>query len=120
MTVGVSATRLNTWLNELSGLSMALHTGDPGASGTSNASAETTKKTLTLASASGGSRTANGTLPSWATWTAGSETLTHASVWSSSGTVFEYSFAFTTSKSVTNGDTVALTSHTVSASPVAA
>lgn len=120
MTAGVSATRANTWLGELSGLSMALHTGDPGSAGTSNASAETSKKTLTLAAASGGSRSMSGTAPTWTTWTAGSETLTHASVWSSSGTVFEYSFAFTASKSVSNGDNVSLATHSVSVTPVAA
>lgn len=121
MTAGLAATLANTWLDELTGLFVKLHTGDPGASGTSNASAETTRKALTLAAASGGSRSATSTLPSWATWAAGSETLTHVSVWdaSTNGT-FKYSFALTASKSITNGDTFNLTSHSIAFTPIAA
>ena len=40
-----------------------LHTGDPGTAGTSTASTTTTREAVTWASASGGSVSANGTLP---------------------------------------------------------
>jgi len=99
-----------------------LHTGDPGANGTANVSAETDRKAATFGSPSAGSVSATGSpLASWATWDAGSETITHVSLWSAStaGT-FQYSFALTASKAVTNGDTLNLTSHSVSASPLAA
>lgn len=121
MTAGLAAALANTWLDELTGLFMKAHTGDPGAAGTSNASAETTRKALSLAAASGGSRSANSTLPSWATWSAGPETITHMSVWDnvSAGT-FKYSFALTSSKSVTNGDDLNLTSHSIAFTPIAA
>lgn len=121
MTAGVAASLANTWLDELTGLHAQLHTGDPGSAGTSNASAETDRKALSLTAAAGGSRSATGTLPSWTGWDAGSETITHVSVWSaSSGGTFKYSYALTSSKSVTNGDTLNLTAHTIAITPIAA
>ena len=85
-----------------------LHTGDPGASGTSNASAETTRKQLTFSAPSSGSMAAAAV--SWSSWSAGTETLTHFSIWdaSSSGN-FKQSGAISVSKTPTNGDTVNLT-----------
>lgn len=122
MTAGFAAATVNTWLDTFdSGHYMQLHTGDPGAAGTSNASAETERKLIDFADASGGSKAAQGTLPSWTTWDAGPETISHGSVWSaSSGGTFKYSFAFTTSKAVTNGDDLTVTSHSVSITPIAA
>src|SRR6188508_2489240 len=94
-----------------------VHTGDPGSAGTANVSAETTRKATTWASPSAGSIAASGTLPSWATWSAGSETITHVSFWSaSSAGTFQGSIALTASKSITNGDTLNLTSLTYTAS----
>jgi hypothetical protein len=85
-----------------------LHTGDPGANGTANASAETTRKQLSFAAPSSGSMAAS--VVSWTAWSAGTETLTHFSIWdaSSSGN-FKQSGAFAASKTPTNGDTVNLT-----------
>jgi hypothetical protein len=122
VTAGFAASTVNTWLDTLdSGHYAQLHTGDPGAAGTSNVSAETTRKLWDFASAASGSKSAQGTLPSWAAWTAGPETITHVSVWSaSSGGTFKYSYALTSSKSVANDDTLNLTSHTVSITPIAA
>lgn len=121
MTVGLSATLANSWLDGLTGLYVKVYTGDPGSAGTSNASAETTRKALTLAAAAGGSRSATGTLPSWTTWSAGTETISHIGVWdASSGGNFKYSFALTVARSVTNGDTLSLTSHSISITPLAA
>lgn len=87
---------------------LKLHTGDPGSAGTSNASAETTRKALTFASPSAGSSAA--TQVSWASWAAGSETITHVSIWdaATSGN-FLQSGALAASKSVTNGDTLNVT-----------
>lgn len=121
MTAGLAASLANGWLDELTGLFMKMHTGDPGSAGTSNASAETERKSLTLAAAAAGSRAATATFPSWTAWDAGTETISHVSVWDhvSAGT-FKYSFALTASKSVTNGDSLSLTSHTISVTPIAA
>lgn len=131
MTAGLAATTLaNKWLDMLAGTAFSsapsntyakLHTGDPGSAGTSNASAETTRKLLTWSAASAGSKAITATLPQWTPWAAGSETISHVSVWdaSTSGN-FLYSYALTASKAVTNGDTFNLTSHTFAFTPIAA
>jgi hypothetical protein len=130
MTVGLHTANLaNKWLDMLGGTAftapattaMKLHTGDPGSAGTANTSAETTRKALTWSAASAGSKAITTTLPSWAAWSAGSETISHVSVWdSTTAGNFLYSFALTASKSVTNGDTLNITSHSVSLTPLAA
>lgn len=130
MTVGLHAVNLaNKWLDMLgataftapSTTAVKLHTGDPGSAGTSNASAETTRKALTWSAASAGSKAITATLPQWATWSAGSETISHISVWdSTTAGNFLFSVALTSSKSITNGDTLNLTSLTFAFTPIAA
>jgi UDP-N-acetylglucosamine enolpyruvyl transferase len=87
---------------------LKLHTGAPGSAGTSNAATETTRKQITYASASGGSKASSAD----ATWTnvAGSETYSHFSLWtaSSAGT-FGVSGAIT-ANAVTAGDTFTISS----------
>lgn len=134
MTVGLSAVNAaNAMLNVLRGTSAAtftavttlfvqLHTGDPGAAGTSNVSSVTTRPALNFGAASAGAQAAIATLPSWATWAGtNGEVVTHISVWgaSSAGT-FYYSVALTASKTVNTGDTLNLTSLTVALTPIAA
>ena len=130
MAVGLHAANLaNKWLDMLAGTAFTaptntwckLHTADPGASGATAASAETTRKQFTWSAASGGSKSIAATLPQWASWSAGTETISHISVWdASTAGNFLYSFALTTSKQVTNGDTLNLTAHTISFTPIAA
>lgn len=97
---------------------MKVHTGDPGSAGTSNASAETTRKALTFAAPSAGSSAAAAV--SWTSWAAGSETLTHFSIWdASSAGNFKMSGTFTASKAIANGDTLNLTV-TATQGPIAA
>ena len=97
-----------------------LHTGDPGSAGTSNVSAETTRDAITWAATSGGSKAISGTLE-WASWDAGTETISLISIWdASSGGTFIWSGALTTSKSVSNTDTLQITSLTLSLTPLAA
>jgi hypothetical protein len=130
VTTGLHTANLaNKWLDMLGGTAftaptttaMKLHTGDPGSAGTANASLETTRKALTWSAASAGSKSITTTLPSWATWSAGSEIISHVSVWdSTTAGNFLYSFALTASKSVTNGDTLNITAHSVSIAPLAA
>jgi len=97
-----------------------LHTADPGAAGTVAASAETARKAVTFAAASGGSKSANGTLPSWTGWTAGTETISHLSVWTAStaGT-FLGSITLSSPKTVNNTDTLNITAVTLSVSTLA-
>lgn len=130
MTVGMSTANLaNKWLDMLGGTAFSapgtttvkLHTGDPGPAGTANASAETTRKALTWSSASAGSKAITTTLPSWASWAAGSETISHISVWdSTTAGNFLFSVALTTPKAMTDGDTLNLTSLTFALTPLAA
>lgn len=130
MTVGLHAVNLaNKWLDMLAATAFSapgttaakLHTADPGSAGTTAASAETTRKALTWTAASSGSKAIAATLPQWATWSAGSETLTHLSIWdSTTAGNFLFSVALTASKSITNGDTLNVTAMTVSFTPLAA
>lgn len=98
-----------------------LHTGDPGASGASNAAAgDTTRKALTWAAPSSNAIALTTTFP---VWTNGgtSETLTHISVWdASSAGNFLYSIALTSSQAWASGNTFSLTSGSITASPIAA
>jgi hypothetical protein len=130
MTVGLAATTLaNKWLDMLGATAFTaptntyvkLHTGDPGSAGTANASANTTRVILAWSAASAGSKAITSTLPSWATWASGSETITHISVWDNlTAGNFLYSVALTVSKAITNGDTLNLTAHTIAFTPIAA
>lgn len=130
MTAGLHAVNLaNKWLDMLAGTAFSapgttavkMHTGDPGSAGTANASAETTRKALTWSAASSGSKAITATLPQWATWSAGSETLTHVSIWdSTTAGSFLFSIALTASKAITNGDTLNITSLTAAFTPLAA
>lgn len=129
MTAGLSAVNLaNKWLDMLAGtaftapatVAVKLHTADPGASGTTAASANTTRVAVTWNAASAGSKSMSNT-PSWATWAAGTETITHISLWdSTTAGNFLDSIALTASKTVNNGDTLNLTSLTIAFSPIAA
>ena len=120
MTVGIAAATANGWIDGLSPLYAKLHTADPGAAGTTAASAETTRKAMTFGAASGGSATQSGTV-SWTSWSAGSETITHVSYWTAStGGTFKGSFALAASKAVANSDTLNLSGCTISVTPIAA
>jgi type IV secretory pathway TrbL component len=98
-----------------------LHTGDPGAAATANASSVTTRPSVTFSAASAGSCASSNT-PSWATWAGtNGEVVTDISVWdaSTAGT-FLYSAQLTASKTVNTGDTLNLTSLTFALTPIAA
>lgn len=116
MTVGQSSTHAHAILNVLRATNytapasvwLKAHTGDPGSAGTSNASAETTRKQVTFGAPSSGSSVASAV--SWASWTAGSETISHVSLWdASTAGNFLQSGALAVSKAVTNGDTLNVT-----------
>lgn len=98
-----------------------MHTGDPGAAGTSNISVGcTTRSALSQAAAASGAIAENGTAPTFLN-AATSETLTHVSVWSAiTGGTFLYSIALTSSKPWAGGDTFTLTTCGISLAPLAA
>ena len=104
-----------------SGTFVKLHTADPGAAGATAPSANITRVALTWSAASAGSKAITATLPSWASWASGPETISHISVWdASTAGNFLYSVALTVAKAVTNGDTLNLTAHSISFTPIAA
>lgn len=128
MTVGISAANLATkWLNMLRATAFTapaatfveLHIGDPGAAGTSNPSAVTTRSSATFNASAGGSALSLSNTPSWSM--TATETISHIAVWdaSSAGT-FLFSAALNTSKAVNNGDTLNLTTLGFSMTPQAA
>lgn len=126
MTTGFSTAHAHGILNLYRGTTytapsdvfVKLHTGDPGSAGTANASAETDRKDLTFAAPSGGSSAASAV--SWTAWDAGSETISHFSIWdASTAGNFLQSGALSASKAVSNGDTLNLTV-TASLTPIAA
>jgi hypothetical protein len=131
MAVGLSAANLaNKWLDMISGTAFSggapagsyikLHTGDPGATAATAASANTTRVAATWSAASAGSKSMSNT-PSWASWASGSETISHISEWdASTAGAFIFSAVLTTAKSITNGDTLTLASLVFSLTPIAA
>jgi hypothetical protein len=128
MTVGLHTANLaNKWLDLLRGTAFTapagtyvkLHTADPGAAGTTAASAVTTRSQATFAAAASGAIALTGTNPSW-TMT-GTETITHISVWdASTAGNFLWSAALSVSKSVQSGDTLTLTTCGLSLGALAA
>lgn len=83
---------------------LKLYIGDPGEAGTNNAAAETTRKSITGAAASGGTFTSVNDL----TWTnvAATETYSHVAIWDdvAAGNCL-WTGALTASKAVNAGDT---------------
>lgn len=130
MTVGLSTANLaNKWLDMLGATAFTaptntyvkLHTADPGSAGTTAASANTTRVVLAWAAASSGSKAITSTLPSWASWASGTETISHISIWDNlTAGNFLFSIALTASKTVSNGDTLNLTAMSMSLAPLAA
>jgi hypothetical protein len=130
VTVGLHTTNLaNKLLDTISNTSFAagattavkLHTGDPGAAAATSASSVTTRPTLAWNAAASGSKSISNT-PSWSNWAGtNGEVVSHMSVWdaTTAGNPL-YTFALTVSKTMNTGDTLNLTSHSISLSPLAA
>lgn len=85
-----------------------LHDGAPGEAGTGNVSGETTRVAITFGAAAGGVITSTNA-PEWEDWDAGSETLTHITLWdaSTSGNCLAWG-ALATPRAVANDDTFRL------------
>ena len=119
----------NKWLNWLSGTAetapaanyIELHTASPGVAGTTAVSSVTTRVAATSSAASAGVLTMSNS-PAWTSWAGtNGEIVTDIAVWDTiTGGNFLYSVALTSSKTVNTGDTLTLTSLTVTLSPLAA
>jgi hypothetical protein len=129
MTTGLHAVNLaNKWLNMLRGtaftapssIHVKLHTGDPGAAGTSNASGNTTRMEATLAAASAGAIWMSAVI-SWENWAAGPETISHVTAWDAgTGGNFLFSGQLATARPIVNGDDLNLNTFGVVLTPLAA
>lgn len=121
MAVGASVTLANAWLNTLRNTAYSvttvyaqLHTANPGTAGTTSVSSTTTRQTATFSAASAGAMALSNT-PSWTSWAGtNGEVVTHVSFWdASTAGNFLWSAAFAASKTMNTGDTLNLTSATV-------
>ena len=116
MATGISSYLANAWLNALGNATsfsvttayVKLHVGDPGAAGTSNAATETTRKSVSFASASNGALASDADV-SW-TNIAGSQDATHFTAWDNE-TAGNFLFSGTiTGNAYTAGDTYTISS----------
>lgn len=122
MPAGISSTTANAWLDALgrnvsytnAAVWVQLHTGEPGAAGTSNQATETSRKQVTFAAASGGSMASNAAV----TWTniAGSQTATRFSAWSASTSGTFLFSGSVTANAYTAGDTFTIASGSLTVS----
>lgn len=127
MAVGTSQTLNNNWLNVIrgggagttytapAGIYVQLHTGSPGSVGTALVSSTTTRGTATFGASTTGSISLSNT-PSWASWAGtNGEVVSHVSFWdaTSSGN-FLWSASLSASKTVNTGDTLNLSSASLS------
>ena len=129
MTVGLSAVNTADKLLNTIGRSgttftagslyVKLHTGDPGATAATAASAVTTRYAVTFSASSAGSMALTSMGGTWSM--TATETISHISLWdASTAGNFLWSVALTASKSVVSGDTLSLTSLTLAFTPIAA
>lgn len=116
MATGISSYLANAWLNALGNATsfsvttayVKLHVGDPGANGTSNAATETTRKSVSFATASNGALASDADV-SW-TNIAGSQDATHFTAWDNE-TAGNFLFSGTiTGNPYTAGDTYTISS----------
>ena len=108
MATGLAATRANEYLDDIVTDCpwLKLHTGDPGAAGTSNAAGNTTRKQAPFSAASGGAVT-NSAAVEWTNVNT-AEDYTHVSGWTAeSGGTFGWSGVIT-ANAMQVGDTFRL------------
>lgn len=124
MTTGLTAAIVNNWLDTdfaTAAMFIKLHTGDPGAVGTTAAAVGSTVRVqATMAAAASGSKA----MTSMASvWTNGgtTETLSHISIWTlaAAGT-FKGSGALSVAQSWASGNTFSLTTLTIAIAPITA
>lgn len=114
MADNLSAAVANAALSNITGTDandVQLHTGAPGAAGTSNVSSTTARQSVTWGSPSGGVISASNQ-PAWTNWAGTSnEVVTDISFWSAatSGT-FGLSMPLNASVTMATGDSLTLTS----------
>jgi hypothetical protein len=123
MAVGTSTTLANSWLNVIRGgaagttytapsaIYVQLHTANPGSSGSTSVSSVTTRQAATFSASTTGVLSLSNT-PSYTSWAGtNGEVVSHVSFWdASSAGNFLWSAALTASKTLSTGDTLNLSS----------
>lgn len=116
MADGLSVTCANAALAAIiaSAPDIQLHTGAPGSAGTANVSSVTARQAVTWNAPSGASVTASNQ-PAWTSWAGtNGEVDTDTSFWSASTSgTFEFSGALSASVTMNTGDSLTITSITV-------
>ena len=123
MAVGVSGTLADRWLNyargagaptSISGVYVQLHTANPGTAGTTSVSSTTARQSATFGASASGVISLSNT-PSWSSWAGtNGEVVSHVSFWdASTAGNFLWSASLSTSKTLNTGDTLNLTSASV-------
>lgn len=117
MADGLANAIVNTLLNDFAAVAtnVQLHTGAPGAAGTSNVSSVTTRPAITWASASAGVLASTGTAPLWASWAGtNGEVVSDISYWNAgSGGTFQGSVQLSVSATMATGDSLTLSAASV-------
>ena len=96
MTVGVSTPTANMMLDMIGDVYIQMHTGDPGASGTSNVADMSDRTAADLQDAASGVRSLAAPVewPGGAMWAGPAQTVTHVSAWTAAtGGAFRFSAA---------------------------
>ena len=123
MAVGVSTTLSNSWLNVIRGgaagttytapaaVYVQLHTANPGTAGTTSVSSVTTRQAATFSASTTGVLSLSNT-PSFTSWAGtNGEVVSHVSFWDASSTGnFLWSASLTASKTINTGDTLNISS----------
>ena len=123
MAVGVSTTLSNSWLNVIRGgaagttytapaaVYVQLHTANPGTVGTTSVSSVTTRQAATFSASTTGVLSLSNT-PSFTSWAGtNGEVVSHVSFWDASSTCnFLWSASLTASKTINTGDTLNISS----------
>lgn len=121
MSVGMATPRANSFLDtEYGTVYVQLHTGEPGAAGTTNASvADATRKQATMAAAATGAKTLVSVSGSWLNGGT-RETITHISMWTAATSgAFLRSAALPLTRDWSAGDTLDLASLSITLTPLA-
>jgi hypothetical protein len=117
MADGLSTTVANAALSTIIGTDandLQLHTGAPGSAGTSNVSSVTTREAVTWGSPASGVVSASNS-PAWTSWAGtNGEVVTDISAWSASTSgTFGFSCQLSSSVTMNTGDSLTLTSLSV-------
>jgi hypothetical protein len=123
VTTGLSVYLADSWLDMLAATAFTApaasyvlpHTGDPGASGTSNTIASVPRVAVTWAAAATGAKIASNS-PTWSSWSfASPSTITHMSFWDASTSGH---FLFSAPVTAAGGSNVVATGNNLVLSPI--